>query len=303
MKLFRSKRGDVTEVIMEPALIMAIIFGVIFLTLLGFISKLSVSRYYENTYIASYAGLTLESLYPSSGTLMFDSNLDTFGLTINFSNGRSESYDDIKYEGATKEEKAFYMFTGDPTLSVIAGLVQPVFKTVEGRRLVDKKVKLRLLKQGSEIFVGTPETIKPDFNRLDCPDLEISGEEEQGFFSDFVQDKRELDRTQLRTIVARSPVAVLITKNPSYKNNMVVAYFSPMQEKLEQKRALACSLLNNIMMDTKINSIMNVSDVAMIPTEEFPILSQGNIAVLLEFRTEEDIGSEEAYIENLVKNV
>jgi hypothetical protein len=299
MRLFGSKRGEseVTELIMTPPFILAIVFGVIFLTLMAFVSKISVSRYYENTYLAVSGGLALEMMYPSSSILMFDSSIDTLGLTFNLSNGRSETYDEVNYPNATREEKAYYMFTADPSITVVEGLVTPRFGVKDGLRFVEEKAKLRFLKEGNEFRIGTPKIITPNFNKLTCPEFEKA----TGLRIEFVEDSKELERAEIKTIVKRSPITVLITKNQDYNNNVVVAYLSSRQDIIEQNMARSCSILNKLLSDTRLNIIMEISDTIIIPTDQFPALDLGD-SILLEFRTQSEITNEIPNIKQLIEN-
>lgn len=309
MKLFHSKKGTITETVMEPPLIMAlVIFALVSVTgtITGYVYT---DNGFERSYLAIHSGTAIEALMASRVNMVFDSGVDTLGYTLNFSNGESIVFDQSETENPPETEWRKYAFVGDDTIKFTGGMLKPKLKTAkegeEAKREIEKKVSLRFIRQGDEIIIVDKEQsdIEPNLNKLHCLHVNTKGDAGTKLVSlpSKVLKKEELSDEALKNEIKNADVAVKLYRHRS-EDNTIVAYISASPDNIRQNKKFACLLLNQLTDNDELNEKIKISNIAIVPTNNYGILNVDNLAVLLDFRMNPRIENELNTIKKLIEN-
>ncbi|MBW2979881.1 hypothetical protein KY360_00510 [Candidatus Woesearchaeota archaeon] len=305
MKLFCSKRGTIAELVTEPPFVMALVIFAL-LSVTGIITGyLHTDRGFEKSYLAIYSGTTIEALFPAFVNIVYEPGIDTLGFTFNISNGRVTVFDQLENENPPESLRRRYIFTGDNSVVFSGGLLKPRFRTKGDEKELDRKIELKFVKHGNELIVGDkndPE-IKPNLNRQVC--LDINTHEDLGakkvLLPERILVRSDLSDKKLKDEISNSDIAVKVYQDRS-TDNTVIAYIPIYQDKLRKNEKFACLLLNELTDSDELGGKAGIENIAIVPTSDYPILNNDNVAVLLGFKSDKNLAAELDLIGRLIEN-
>jgi len=130
-----SKRGEIVEVVLMPAMIMLLAFAV-FLVMFNWVGKIGETTTFQKEFLAKDIALLIDSLYTVPGQAVVYYSKKTFNFTIEISENKVEVYENK----SDFFKKSFY-FTEDPSIpidyKVIGPSEEPLVFSKRERKMVE----------------------------------------------------------------------------------------------------------------------------------------------------------------------
>ena len=294
--LFRGKRGSETiEMAMIPAFALVIVFGVIFFGLLSFFEEIRNHTLFEKIFLKKDLAILIDTIYSAPGNVELNYPKDTHAFTFTFTNSKIEVYDPN-----TILHKQTHPIINDRNISFQETTLEPTFEEDE----LKEKVQIKITKLGNKMSITDFNTQITPFTFV-CPEIE-NAETVQGksLYIPPLVTKEHLDSPDIITSSKDAFISLIkFTSNFDENNNNLVAYISSSSAKSLESERVACLILNEIITNTDLNTIMDdnslkeITGITIIPTSEYGALNQDNIAVILQIGNQR-IGESQNLLEN-----
>ncbi len=289
MKIFSSKKGQeqLTEESLRPFIALFIAFTIILIPLLIIINGLDKNTNFERAFLERDIANIIDSLYASPGNIMVDYDKYTAWFSFKFDEDSVNAYE--KQDILNLDNIAYY-FTPDKTIGYSTMDIKPIFRgdDVTEDNLI-KDINLRFAKTDKRLRINKIESLIPNLNELECPEIENAQRFSKSAFKDF-DDISEINDLEGRNNAIRNGNDVFVWYYPgSYGDtttNTIKAFISS-DVNLKENRRLACLIINPLLDKLERiadeNNLRHITGVSIIPTDSWQMLNQNDyLSVLLE---------------------